>query len=135
MGFKELLERWGEKSRERKELLRQMERQMRFQKIVEDRQKSANERELERFHNEEREEQIKESLEYERKKRDHDIKFNHNPLDTPNIMKAEWEVLKEKNIFAGKSNSFSNQKSILKNNPNLLKSNKKLLKGGNMFKI
>jgi hypothetical protein len=135
MGFKEIIERLGEKRKQRKELLEQIDQRVRFQKIIEDRQLSSNERELNRFLNEEREEQVKEQLEYQRKKRDQDIKFGHNPINAKNIMKAEWEVLKEPNQFSKKSNLLANQTSVLRNNKKLLKTNKKLLKGGNMFKI
>jgi len=136
MGFKEVIKKIGEKNRKRKEIIESMSDHARFQKLVEDRMKSANERELERYMNEDREEMIKHKLEFARKKRDHDIKFNHNPLDAKNITNSvEWEVLKEKNQFTNNSNMFSGQESVLKNNNKLLKTNHKLLKGGNLFKI
>ncbi len=135
MGVKEIIQRFGERNKERKELLRNLDQQLRMQKIVEDRQKSSNERELERYQDEDREEAIKEHLEYARKKRDDEIKFGHNPIDTKNIMKAEWAVLKEKNQFSKKSNLFDNHTSVLNSNKKLLNSNNKLLKGGNVFKI
>ena len=69
-----------------------MEEQMRAEEILTERKKSANERELERFFKENREENIKIQLEEMRKMRDDDIKFNHNPLDTPNITKSKWEL-------------------------------------------
>ena len=114
-----------------------------MEKIVADRQLSSNERELNRLRNEEREEFVKEELDFRRKKRQDDISFAHNALDTPNITNhTEWEVMKEKNQFAGRGNIFEGTESILKNDPNLLKTNHKLLKtnhkllkGGNMFKI
>ena len=135
MGVKEMIQRMGEKNRERKELLKRLDQKTRMEKIVLDRQKSSNERELERYQNEDREEMIKEQLEYARKKRDEDIKFGHQPLNTPNVTNhTDWEVLREPNQFSKKSNMFTNQKSILRSNNNLLRSNKKLLKGRNLFK-
>jgi len=129
MGFKEIVSKLGSKSKERKEVLKNMEQQARFQKITEDRMKSSNERELERFMQEEREDEIKEALKVMRKRRENDIKFNHNPLDTPNITSGtQWEVLKEKNLFNKKGNMFSNQHNTLKNNNNLLKNNMRLLR-------
>ena len=114
----------------KKEMFREAEQQMLIQKTLEERQKSANERELERFQKEEREEQIKEALDFYRKKRDRDIRFGHNPLDVKNITNStEWEVMKEKNMFAKRGNMFSNQENIMKNNPNLLKNNNKLFSG------
>ena len=126
MGFKDILERIGEKNKIRKEKMRVLDENLRVQKIVEDRTKSANERELEKFMKEERGEQIKERLEFYRREREEDIKFNHNPINTKNIMKAEWEVMKEPNQFTGKSNMFSKNQFIHRDNPNLLKNNTKL---------
>lgn len=106
------------------------EEQLRIQKLLTERQKSSNERELEKFANEEREEMIKESLDYQRQKREHDIRFNHNPLDVENITnKNQWEVLKERNQFSGNKCMFSNQQNVLKNDGNLLKNNMQLVSG------
>lgn len=130
MVFKEILQKLGEKNRERKEMIRQMDQQLRARKLVEDRQKSANERELEKYMDEEREEKIKEALEVMRKRRQEDINFGHNPLDVPNITsKTEWEVLKERNLFAdNRPTIFKGDGSVLKSNKNLLKNNMKLLR-------
>ena len=143
MGFKDVINRMNEKRNARKELLDRMSDQVRLEKIVSERQLSSNERELLRYLNEDREANIKDRLEFARKKRSDDISFGHNPLDAENIItKPHWEVLKEKSQFSGKGTIFEGSESIMKNNPNLLKSNKKLLKsndklmkGGNMFKI
>lgn len=128
MGIANLISNLGNKNRERKELMRSMDQQIRVEEVLSDRRKSANERELERFMKEDREEMIKLKLEQARKIRDRDIKFGHNPLNAKNIMKSEWEVMKEKNMFKGKSDMFSNQSFIHKNNPNLLKNNRSLMK-------
>jgi hypothetical protein len=128
MGITEIIENMREKKREKKELMRKADEQMRVEELLQERKKSANERELERFWKEDREEMIKLQLDEMRKKRDRDIKFGHNPLNTPNIMKSKWEVMKEKNMFNNKSNMFSNQGFIHKNNPKLLKNNMSLFK-------
>lgn len=128
MALKDIMSKLGQKGKERKQLIRDLDEQVRIQKIVEDRQKSANERELERFIDEQREKEIKEQLKIARKQKDQDIKFNHNPLNTKNIMKAEWEIMKEPNMFKGKSNMFSNQSLIHKSNPKLLHNAKWLMK-------
>lgn len=136
MGFKEVLSNLGKKQKERKELLKRMMEQDRLQNMVEERKKSANQRELERYMGEEKEKQIKEALEIMRKKRQNDINFNHNPLDTPNITnQVSWEVLKEKNQFNNKKNMFSNQPFIHKSSNSLLKNNNKLLHGGKLFRV
>jgi len=118
-----------ERSQERKEKLREIDENMRIQEILENRRKSSNERELEMFIKENREENIKTQLQKMRKIRENDIRFAHNPLDVPNVTNhTDWEVLKEKNLFGNKSNMFSNHKSVLKGNPKLLKSHMRLMK-------
>ena len=127
MSISDVFNRISERRNEKKRLMREAEDQLRTEKIISDKSKSANERELERFMKEEREEMIKERLEYYRKARQRDINFNHNPLDIPNITNhVEWQVLKEKNIFANNKNMFANQPNIHKSNPKLFKNNKKL---------
>lgn len=142
MGFKEVISKIGERQREKKELINNMSDQLRFQKLVEDRMKSSNERELERYQNEDREASIKEHLEYARKKRSDEISYGHNPVDAENIMKAKWSVLKNKNQFknvpnvcVGHKSVLKNDRKLLKNNKKLLKSNNKLIKGKRLFKI
>lgn len=117
------------KGKEKKELLRHLQEQDRAETIVHERKLSANERELNRFLNEHREESIKEQLNEMRKERDNEIKFGHNPLDTPNITNhVDWEVLKERNMFKAKKNMFSNQPMIHRSNPKLLNNAKWLMK-------
>jgi hypothetical protein len=128
MGISDLIERAREKSRERKELMRRMDDQMRAEEILESRKLSANERELNRFMKENREESIKVQLEQARKIRDNEIKFGHNPLNAKNIMKSDWEVLKSKNLFKGKGNMFTNQPFIHKDNPKLFHSGMRLMR-------
>ena len=129
MTLKDIIAKFGEHNQEKKAMMKLAEDKFRIQQMIEDRQKSANERELEKFMKEEREQQIKEELDFQRKKRQFDIDHNHNALDTPNITNnVAWHVLKEKNQFASKSNIFAGNPSVLKNNPHLLKSNKNLMK-------
>ncbi len=129
MAFKDMVSKMRERSDNRKELIRDLDEKVRIQNLVEDRQKSANERELNRFINEEREKNISEQLEIARKQKDHDIKFNHNPLDVQNITnKTQWSVMKEKNQFTNKKSMFSDQPLIHKSNPKLLQNAKWLMK-------
>jgi len=128
MGIADLIKKLGEKNKERKEKIRLLDEEIRLRKLVEDRMKSANERELERFIEEERQDNIKKALDRMRKKRINDINFKHNPLDIPNITnKISWEVLKEKNLFKKQKNIFVGQPNVLKGNPNLFK-NKRLFR-------
>ena len=133
MGIKDLIKGIGKGQKRRNEMIKELDEQVRINKLIEDRQLSANERELNRFNHEEREEQIKVSLNIARKIRDEDIKFGHNPLDTKNIMKAEWEILKEKNQFAGRSNMFANRDMIHKSNNKLLHNGNILNNNGNIL--
>ncbi len=142
MGVKEFLSKLSGKGNESREMVNQMANQLRLEKIAHERQLSPNERELLRLRNEDREEMIKGELEFARKKRDFDINHNHNPLDAKNIVKTEWEILKEPSQFSKKSTMLDGENTVMKNNPkllksngSLLKSNSNLMKGGSMFKI
>lgn len=127
MGIKELIQKMGEKNKERKEKFKSAQEDLRIQQMLEERQKSSNERELIKLQKEKREKLIKDELIIMRKNRDNDIKFNHNPLNTKNIMKAEWEVMKEPNQFSNTKCMFLNkERNVMKNNPNLLKNNRRL---------
>lgn len=134
MGFKEVLSKLGSRNKERKELLKRMLDQDKLESIVEERKKSSNQRELERYFKENQEKEIREQLQIARKARQDDISFNHNPLDVKNITAGtEWQVLREKNMFNKKQNMFANQPKIHKSNKNLLKSGN-VLHGKNLFK-
>lgn len=127
MSFKEIVQKMGGSKKVRKQLLKQAENEDRVMTLIEERKKSANQRELERYYNEEKEKSIKKQLEYMRKKRQDDINFGHNPLNAENVVaKKGWEVMKEKNLFENNKNMFSNQDFIHKGNPNLLKNNPSL---------
>ena len=120
-------------SKEKKMLLKKMLEQDRMENIVIERRKSSNLRELERYIKENQEKSIKEELDKARKARSNDIRFGHNPLDVKNITSStQWEVMKERNMFKGKSNMFEGQGNIHKSNPNLLKSGN-VLSHGSMF--
>jgi hypothetical protein len=133
MGFKEILEKASRKRKEKKERFRQMLEQEQLEKMVLERSKSSNQRELERYMEEDKQKEIKEYLEVARKKRSDDINFGHNPIDAKNIITAtKWHVLKEKNQFAKKGNMFTNQPNIHKTSSNLM-NNGNVLHGKNMF--
>lgn len=84
----------------RNEKFKEMQEDARFQKIVGERQKSANERELEKFQEEERQRKIKEKIIQFRKMRQKEsnestiLKSDFNILDNPH------PILKQKNIFS-----------------------------------
>ncbi len=122
MGLKEALQKMKEKKNINKELLKRALVQDRVEHIVEERKKSCNEREMERYMDEDRESIIKERLERMRKVRQDDIWFNHNPLDIKNITNhTDWEVLKEPNQFKAKKSMFVGQRNIFRNNKNIIR--------------
>lgn len=101
MGIKDFLDRLRQKKAKYKEF----EEDMKVQETYVERKKSANERELERFHNEAREKQIKEELEHWRKKAKHEAHYGHQILKTKNMFVNEKPtILRNKSIFGGKSN-------------------------------
>ncbi len=117
MGLKDLLKKSFVKSEEFKE----MEKDLRMRKMLEQRQKSSNERELERFQEERREEQIKKELEGFRKRKKEEF-FMHN------------DMLKQKNIFKGHKSILHQDNSILDGGKKLFSGKSTMLKGGMFFK-
>jgi Sec-independent protein translocase protein TatA len=58
--FKEIIQNLGKGNKERKEKYKELDEDVRMHEMVEERKKSSNERELERYMKEEREKKIKE---------------------------------------------------------------------------
>lgn len=101
MGIREFLDRLRSKKAKAKEF----EDEMRVQERYYDKKKSADERELERFHEEHRQKQIKAELENWRKSKQEEIEFGHQILETPNMYSKEKSIImKQKNLFNKKSN-------------------------------
>lgn len=115
MGIKDILASFGSKSKEKREMINQMAEQIRMERIAEERQKSSNLRELEKYEKEDYEKKIKSLLENKRKEREHENNFNYNPINAKNVTgKTQWSVLKEKNLFANQKCIFNNKKNIIK---------------------
>jgi len=100
MGLKELFGKFSAGNVEKKRKFKELEEDFIMQKKLEERQKSANERELERFISEDREEKIKERLNQFRKKRTHDSwtgsKILHEDF---RILDNGNPILKQKNVM------------------------------------
>jgi len=111
MDFKNLFK----KNTERSARLKQLQEERLLQRIVEDREKSSNERELERFQKENREREIKAALEIMRKQR-------HKEAMTSSI-------LNDGNQFGGKPTMMRNNKKLFSAKQTLDKQ-----KGGMFFK-
>lgn len=114
MGIKEALVKIAERNAEKKRKFKQLEEDFLMRKKLEERQKSANERELERVMNERREAMIKTQLDkYRKEKRRELLKGNSLFNQGASILKEENPILKQKNIFKMKGNMFA-KSTILK---------------------
>lgn len=108
MGIMDIVRNFNKKRAEKSEKFKQMEEDYRLQKMLEERQKSSNQRALEKFYKEEEEKRIKQELDLIRKRQ------------TSNMWKAN-DILKKGN-------------SILDSKATVLKGNKKIGIGrGNML--
>jgi len=83
-----------------------MQEDYRLNKMVEERQKSANERELERHINDKREADIKTQLDIIRKQKNKESWKSDNLTKGMNMTKTDRPILKEKNIFSKSNNMF-----------------------------
>jgi hypothetical protein len=108
MGIREYLESRKERRATSSARFKEAEEELKIHRILEERQKSANQRELERFMKEKNEETIKHELEEFRKQRDKEISFGHNPINTKNVIKGQ------KNIFKNKSNLLGSKSFLFK---------------------
>jgi len=97
-----------EKKKEKSDKFKQLEEDFILNKRLADKQKSANERELEKWHKEEREDRIKKELDKIHQKKMKELwKSPHSVLKSNfNILKNDRPILKEKNIFANNPNLF-----------------------------
>lgn len=91
----------------KKNRFREMQTEDRLQETLQARKMSANERELNRFVEEEREARIKNALEKRRAQKHNEIWHGPSALNTPNM-------------FAAGGNSILNQPSIMQERNNLL---------------
>ena len=97
MGIKDLIANIKRK----REHYQEIDNDFQFNKKVHEKEKSSNERELERYYEEERQELIKQQLQIHRKKDQDEFWHGHSILkNNPNQMQNSG-ILKQKNIFAG----------------------------------
>jgi hypothetical protein len=99
MSFSDLMDRFWQKKTKFKE----MEDDIRMQKLINQKQKSSNERELERFLEEERQKQIKIQLDGFRKKRTREL-FSGGMLKSKSVFNHKPTVLKSGNIMTNGKN-------------------------------
>ena len=93
--------------KEFKEKFKEAEMQLKIEKTLEERQKSSNRRELERWEKDQEEKQIKEALDKIHKQQNKENwKSPHQVLSKgKSILKDDRPILKEKNIFLDKKNN------------------------------
>jgi len=112
MGLLQKLLKGGNK-KEFKAKFKAVQEEDRIMEMVEERKKSANRRELERYMKEQEESQIKEALNEINKRRNKENWSSKKKIldGGTSILRDDRPILKEKNIFA--------------NNPNMFKANNK----------
>ena len=126
MGVKEFLSHALKKDSRFKEL----EKEMRMQKMLQERMKNSNERELDRFYEEERQKTIKKNLEeFRNQRKEESWHGENNILNSPNIFKGHKSILHEDKSALDNGPGILNQKNIFS-----MGSDKKKKKGGIFFK-
>jgi len=112
--LKNLLKGSGDR-KEIKEKLKQAQQDRKVEKMVLEREKSANQRELERYIEERREAQIKEQLDKIHKRQNQENWKSKNMIlgGKTTILNNDRPILKEKNIFHGNKNMFTKEHSIM----------------------
>lgn len=113
MGLLKKLLRGNEEKAEFKERFKQAQMEDRIANMVEERKKSSNRRELERYMREQEEAKVKEVLDKIHKKQTQDMwKSNTILKKDKSILTEDRPILKEKNIFANNKNIFKNQNNM-----------------------
>ena len=109
-----LLKGGSEERKEFKTRFRQAQEDDKIANLIEERKKSANQRELERYYKEHEEARIKETLNQIHKKENSELwKSKNGILDKgTSILKEDRPILKEKNIFVNNKKLFVNQNSM-----------------------
>ena len=112
MAIRDFIEKLKGNTDERKSIRRQMETQERVAENMAMKKLSANERELMRYKKQEHEENVKRELEYYRQKNKFDSDFMHNPLNAPNVLTGQNDILKQRNIFSDSPNIFRQEERL-----------------------
>jgi len=101
MGIMDLVRRIGNNKKEVKMKYKEAETDMKVQNLLEERQKSSNRRELERYLKEQEEARIKVELDKIHKQNNKELWKSKNMIlkKEKSILKDDRPILKEKNIF------------------------------------
>lgn len=101
-----MIKEYLQRIKERKQRLKDAQDDYNIQKKITERQKSSNERELEKFKEEDRQERIKNELNKYRKRQTTNLYYNSGILNNnKNLFKNDDDhnIMKQKNIFSGGS--------------------------------
>ena len=109
-----MIRKFGENKKALKERMTEVQQERKIQKILDEREKSSNERELERHINDAREANIKAQLEEIRTRKNKENWKGNNFQGKATMLKDDRPMLKEKNIFLNEKNTFLDNKT---NNP------------------
>jgi hypothetical protein len=108
-----LFNKTNENKAEFKEKFKQAQDEDKISNLIEERKKSSNRRELERYMREQEENKVKEVLDKIHKKQTQENwKSNDILKKGTSILKDDRPILKEKNIFKGNTNMFSREHAI-----------------------
>jgi hypothetical protein len=118
MGLLQRLFKGGsEDKKEFKEKFKQAQQDDKVANMLEERKKSSNQRELERYMKEQEESQIKMELDKIHKQQNSENWKSKNSMlkGQTSILKTDRPILKEKNIFNGNPNMFTKEHAIKHN--------------------
>ena len=102
MGLMDTIRRINENKKAGSDKFKKMQEDYRLNKMLEERMKSSNERELEKYYEKQREKRIKEELDAIHKQQNKDSWKGDMSFKQQDMLKDDRPILKEKNIFMSK---------------------------------
>lgn len=114
MGIREIIQKWRNRRAESGEMYKEYAARRRIEKILEEREKSSEERELEKFIEEKRQERIKKALVGLRKNKSKNFFPGKFLFRHENAFKNKESMLKQTNLFKDKKCMFTKEKYLFK---------------------
>jgi hypothetical protein len=101
MAIMDMIRKFSGNKSETRSKFKEAQENLKIQQMIEERQKSSNRRELERYYKDKEEAQIKTELDKIRKKQQRDTWSGEGGIlrEKTTILKEDRPILKEKNIF------------------------------------
>ena len=110
-----MVRNWSEKRKEKSETFKKMQQQGKLDIMLEERKKSANRRELEKYIRDQEEDEIKAQLKKIHEKQNKDNWKSNSILNKgKSILHEDSSILKQKNIFKHNKNLFKSGESMFK---------------------